>query len=119
MSPIGLAKRNALKRRLESLGIRTGDVTESYVSSPGPGGLHVNRAATCVYLKHIPTGIEVKCSESRSQDLNRFLAWRRLSDRYDEVRNGTRSTKALQVARIRRRKKKQRARARRKYQGDV
>ena len=61
--------------RLQHLGIRRSDVTETFVRSSGPGGQNVNKTSTCVYLKHIPTGIEVKCRVERSQVQNRYRAW--------------------------------------------
>ena len=53
---------------------READIRESFVKSGGPGGQNVNKTSTTVYLKHIPTGIEVKCQVERSQALNRCLA---------------------------------------------
>ncbi len=55
------------------------DVTEAFVRSSGPGGQNVNKTSTCVQLIHLPTGISVKCQESRRQDLNRKLAWELLN----------------------------------------
>ncbi len=56
------------------------DVVESFVRSSGPGGQHVNKVATCVVLFHKPTGIIVKCHETRSQFLNRQMAWELLKE---------------------------------------
>jgi protein subunit release factor B len=50
------------------------DLQERFIRAQGPGGQNVNKTSTCVYLKHIPTGIEVKCQEERSQVLNRSRA---------------------------------------------
>lgn len=67
-------KENELKRRMRQLGVYEKDFRESFVRSSGPGGQNVNKAATCVVLRHIPTGIQVKCQEERSQRLNRHKA---------------------------------------------
>jgi len=63
-----------LERRMVLLGVREEDIVESFIRSSGPGGQNVNKISTCVYLKHLPTGIEVKCQRQRSQLLNRSLA---------------------------------------------
>jgi len=63
-----------LEKKMFALGVREEDIIESFIRSSGPGGQNVNKTATCVYLKHLPTGLEVKCQRQRSQLLNRNLA---------------------------------------------
>jgi len=63
-----------LEKRMNEAGIRPQDILEKFVRSQGPGGQNVNKTSTCVYLKHVPTGIEVKCQSERSQAMNRYLA---------------------------------------------
>lgn len=63
-----------LEKRMALIGVREEDIIESFIRSSGPGGQNVNKTATCVYLKHLPTGLEVKCQRQRSQLLNRSLA---------------------------------------------
>ncbi|TRZ96426.1 peptide chain release factor-like protein [bacterium] len=67
-------KVKALPKGISGLGIAESEIIEKFVKSRGPGGQNVNKTATCVYLKHIPTGIEVKCQRERSQVLNRYIA---------------------------------------------
>jgi len=64
----------ALEKKMFVLGVREEDIVESIIRSSGPGGQNVNKTATCVYLKHLPTGLEVKCQRQRYQLLNRNLA---------------------------------------------
>ena len=64
----------ALEKKMFALGVREEDIVENFIRSSGPGGQNVNKTATCVYLKHLPTGLEVKCQRQRSQLLNRNLA---------------------------------------------
>ncbi|BCB95105.1 hypothetical protein JZK55_00270 [Dissulfurispira thermophila] len=72
---------------MESLGIREADIEEKFICSSGKGGQNINKTATCVYLKHIPTGIEVKCMRDRSQSVNRFLARLEFVERFEELLN--------------------------------
>ena len=74
MLPVSPEKEKTLKSKLDSLGIYEKDIEESFVRSGGKGGQNVNKVATCVYLKHLPTGTEVKCSKARTQGLNRYYA---------------------------------------------
>lgn len=60
--------------RIRDLGLRKEDIIEKFIRSAGKGGQNVNKTSTCVYLKHIPTGIEVKCQQERSQVMNRVAA---------------------------------------------
>ena len=78
-------KQNALLKKMEKLGIREEDLVEKFIRSGGAGGQNVNKVATCVYLKHVPTGIEVKEQRERSQALNRFLARRTLADKIESI----------------------------------
>ncbi|MEM7174751.1 MAG: peptide chain release factor-like protein [Chlamydiota bacterium] len=73
-------KEDELKCRMEKLGIKEEDLVEKFIFGSGSGGQKLNKTASCVYLKHIPTGIEVKCQKERSQQLNRFFARRELCD---------------------------------------
>ena len=60
--------------RIRDLGLRREDIIEKFIRSAGKGGQNVNKTSTCVYLKHLPTGIEVKCQQERSQAMNRVAA---------------------------------------------
>jgi len=71
-------KRKKLEEEMRKFDIREEDLVEKFIHSRGPGGQNVNKVATCVYLKHLPSGFEVKIQKSRSQSLNRFLARREL-----------------------------------------
>ena len=64
-----------LKRRMNKVRVFEHDVREDFIRSTGPGGQNVNKVSSCVSLRHVPTGIEVKCQESRSQRANRVKAW--------------------------------------------
>ena len=104
-------KEEALKVRMLKLGIKQSDIEQNFIRSSGHGGQNVNKTSTCVYLKHLPSGIEVKCSDSRSQILNRFLALRRLTDKIEERIKGRQSEHQQRIEKIRRQKRKRSKRA--------
>jgi protein subunit release factor B len=107
-------KENALEERMAELGIREEDLVEKFIRSGGHGGQNVNKVATCVYLKHLPTGLEVKCQQERSQALNRYLARRILADKVEAAILGRRSEEQQRIAKIRRQKRKRSKRAKEK-----
>lgn len=96
---------------MERLGIREAEIEEKFVRSQGKGGQKVNKASTCVYLKHVPTRIEVKCQRERSQAINRFLARRILADKVEKIILGKLSEEQQRIEKIRRQKRKRSKRA--------
>jgi len=111
---VSAAKEKLLKDRMEALDIREEDLVESFIRSGGKGGQHVNKASTCVYLKHIPTKIEVKCQKERSQALNRYHARVRLTDKIDAMIRGEESAEQQHIEKLRRQKRKRSKRAKEK-----
>ena len=118
MSGVRLDKEQALRERMDALGIFEKDLEEKFIRSGGHGGQNVNKVATCVYLKHLPTGTEVKCQQERSQALNRFLARRILADKVEADILGKASAEARRIAKIRRQKRKRSKRAKEKMLAD-
>ena len=104
----------ALDKRIESLGLLKSDFDESFMRSSGKGGQHVNKTSSCVRIRHLPTGLEVKCQDTRSLFLNRFLALRRLVDKIEEAKIGAQSEARQRIEKIRRQKRKRSKRAKEK-----
>ena len=116
--PVTNTKEQALKIIMEDLGIREADIEESFVRSGGHGGQNVNKTSTCVYLKHIPTGIEVKCRKERSQALNRYHARVLLVKKIERQIRGQQSAEIQRIEKLRRQKRKRSKKAREKMLAD-
>jgi len=107
-------KNRWLQERMTALGVREEDIAESFIRSSGKGGQHVNKTSSCVYLRHLPTGLEVKCGTDRSQSVNRFLARRELLEKIAHLQGETTSRDRDRAAAAKRKAKK-RKRAKVKY----
>ena len=115
---VSAGKEKALAEKMEALNIREEDIEESFIRSSGKGGQHVNKTSTCVYLKHLPTRIEVKCQQERSQSLNRYRARVLLAKKIEQLVKGRESEEIQRIEKIRRQKRKRSKRAKEKMLAD-
>ena len=99
-------KTDDLKEKMISLGILEEDLIEKFILGSGSGGQKINKTSSCVYLKHLPSGIEIKCQKERSRELNRFIARRELCRRLEERTSLEKSEKTQEIEKIRRQKKR-------------
>jgi len=104
-----LKNKTLLLKDMSCQGICQEDIIEKFTRSSGPGGQNANKVSSCVYLKHIPTGIEIKCQRERSQLLNRYIARRLLAEK---IRNLAISESKKQRQRLERIKRQERKRSR-------
>ncbi|MFH1062834.1 MAG: peptide chain release factor-like protein [Candidatus Omnitrophota bacterium] len=111
---ISTDKEKALKLKMEVLGIKEADIQEKFIRASGSGGQKVNKTSSCVYLKHIPSNIEIKCQQERSQAMNRFFARRILVEKIEEKLLNEQSAKQKQIAKIRKQKQKRSKRTKEK-----
>jgi protein subunit release factor B len=103
--PISQEKEDHLTQRMAALGVREGDVEETFVRSGGHGGQNVNKTATCVMLLHRPTGLQVKCQTTRQQGLNRFLARKLLLDKIEARQKSRVDAERARLEKLRRQKR--------------
>lgn len=113
---IGPDKQTLLEERMAALGVAEVDLVEKFILGSGSGGQKINKTSSCVYLKHEPTGLEIKCQANRSRELNRFQARRELCDKLDEIRLGKASARQQEMEKTRRQKRR---RSRRSKQQSV
>ena len=111
---VSIDKEEALNMKMASLGIKKSDLVEKFIRSSKKGGQKVNKSSSCVYLKHRPTGIEVKCQKERSQALNRFFARRILINKIESLILGRKADAQKKIEKIRRQKRKRSKRAKEK-----
>lgn len=107
-------KWDELRRRMERLGIAEGDLIEKFIIGSGRGGQNLQKTSSCVYIKHVPTSIEVKCQKSRSRDMNRYFARQSLCERIETDILKIKTAKVHAVEKLRRQKKKRTKRAQEK-----
>ena len=112
-------KQTALEREMKRLGIREEDIEETFTRSSGPGGQNVNKLATCVHLRHRPSGITVKVMRERSQALNRFFARRSLTEKIATQIHGEDSAERKKAQKIIKHKKRRKRKTAKKLAGNT
>ncbi|KFP78935.1 hypothetical protein N311_07466, partial [Apaloderma vittatum] len=87
------------------------ELKEQFVRGDGPGGQATNKTNNCVVLKHIPSGIVVKCHQTRSVEQNRKIAREILQEKVDLFYKGEASDvfKEKKASEMKKQEKKRRA----------
>jgi len=111
---ISKQKWEALEKRMLELGVKKEDLTIKAILGSGPGGQHVNKSATTIYLKHHPTNIEIKCGQERSQLLNHYRALQLLCEKIEAKIHGEQSRQAQEIAKLRKQKQRRSRRQKQK-----
>ena len=92
--------------KAQRLGVFPQDISENFVRGGGPGGQKINKTASTVVLKHLPTGIEVRCQKHREQSKNRQSAYKLLILKVEEQKLGQQSARAQKIFKIMKQKHK-------------
>jgi protein subunit release factor B len=98
-------KLDALSGRMAVLGITEECLLEKFVRGSGAGGQKINKTNNCVFLKHLPSGVCVKCQMDRSREVNRYLARRELCDQLERIRDGLAVARTQAIEKMRRQKR--------------
>lgn len=104
--PVSPDKETQLLAKMKQLGIREEDLEEKFIRGGGPGGQKTNKTSSTVCLRHVPSGMEVKCGRERSQSLNRFLARRELCEQIAAKQLGEKTKRQQLREKIRRQKRR-------------
>jgi len=103
-------KKQELEQRMRKCNLFEKDITEKFVRSSGSGGQKVNKSSTCVYLKHITSGLSVKIQKSRSRGLNRYYARKKMCELLENKLLGKQSPDTKRTGKIRKQKDRNRRR---------
>ncbi|XP_071789701.1 uncharacterized protein [Asterias amurensis] len=83
--------KDRMKRMQQLPELNEEDLEEMFVRGSGPGGQATNKTSNCVVLKHLPTGITLKCHQTRSVVENQKIARVLMRERLDVLYNGENS----------------------------
>ncbi|XP_020803069.1 probable peptide chain release factor C12orf65 homolog, mitochondrial [Drosophila serrata] len=95
--------------------LQESEIEETFTRGSGPGGQAVNKTSNCVFLRHLPTNITIKCHTHRLASKNRVEARKLLLEKLDAHINGENSI-AVQIKAQEQRKSTERRRRQSKLQ---
>ena len=103
-----------LTERMERFQITEADLVEKFILGSGKGGQKLHKTASTVYLKHVPSGLEIKCQYSRSREDNRYFARERLCEKLQTIINDEKTKEQQRIEKLKRQKKRRSRRAKQK-----
>lgn len=99
---------------MQKLSVIEADLTEKFILGRGRGGQKLQKTSSTVYLKHEPSGLAIKCQESRSQEDNRYFARLWLCEKIHSLSHNEKTKAQQQIEKIKRQKKRRKRRAQQK-----
>ena len=111
-------KIETIRRLMAEASVFEEDLEESFLLGGGPGGQKTNKTSSVVRLSHEPSGMAVRCGESRSREENRWLARRMLAEAILEREQGRKSAARQAKEKIRRQKRRRSRRQKQKMLDD-
>jgi len=115
MTPETIAK---IKSLMAEASVYEEDLDETFILGGGPGGQKTNKTSSVVRLSHGPSGIQVRCGENRSREINRWLARRALAEKILEREQGRKSAQQQEREKKRRQKRRRSRRQKQKMLDD-
>ena len=107
-------KWDKLAAKMEKLHIHEAELVEQFIVGSGKGGQKLHKTTSTVYLKHLPSGMEIKCQESRSREDNRYFARKRLCEKLQAVLSDEKAKEQQKIEKIKHQKKRRKRRSRQK-----
>lgn len=101
-----------IQRLMAKAALHEPDIEETFVRGSGSGGQKINKTSSCVQLRHAPSGLVIKCQQTRSREVNRWVAREELAQRLIERIEGEQSARQQETERIRRQKRRRSRRQR-------
>ena len=103
-----------IKELMSEASVFEEDLEESFILGGGPGGQKTNKTSNVVRLTHAPSGIAVRCGETRSRETNRWLARRTLAETILEREHRRKSEAQAKREKVRRQKRRRSRRQKQK-----
>ena len=103
-----------IKALMDEASVYEDDLEERFILGGGPGGQKTNKTSNVVRLVHEPSGLMVRCGETRSRETNRWIARRTLAEMILEREKGRKSAARQAAEKIRRQKRRRSRRQKQK-----
>lgn len=99
---------------MQSFNIHENDLEEKFIVGSGHGGQKLQKTSSTVFIKHIPTGIQVKCQHTRFREDNRYVARKILCEKIENILLKEKSAKQQLIHKIKKQKKRRSKKAKQK-----